>query len=156
MARWEAFAASAPELAKAGRELFYQYGVGLGFLATVRSDGSPRLHPFCPVVAEGGLFAFIVPSPKRADLRRDGRYAIHTFPPEAVDDEFLVAGTAQAVEEPSIREPIVAAYHIPVEPVWALFEFDIERALLARYRTRGDWPPTYTIWRADTGRTSTA
>ena len=94
MARWEGFASSAPELEEAGRGLLYQYGIGLGFLATVRPDGSPRLHPFCPVIAEGGLFGFIVPSPKRADLFRDGRYAIHAFPPEDVDDEFLLMGVA--------------------------------------------------------------
>ncbi len=83
---------SAPDLAESGRGLLYQYGIGLGSLATVRPDGGPRLHPFCPVIAEGGLFAFIVPSPKRADLLRDGRYAIHAFPPEDVDDEFLAMG----------------------------------------------------------------
>jgi len=31
----------------------------------------------------------------------------------------------------------------------ALFEFDIERALLSRYRARGDWPPTYSVWHDD-------
>jgi hypothetical protein len=156
VARWKEFDALAPELAQAGRELIYQFGVGLGFLATVRADGSPRLHPFCPVIAEGGLYAFIVPSPKRSDLTRDGRYAIHAFPPEAVDDEFLVMGVAQAADGDPVREAIVAAYHTPVEPNWALFEFDIERALLARYRSRGDWPPTYSIWRADADKTSDA
>ena len=146
VARWEAFASSAPDLAEAGRGLLYQYGIGLGFLATVRSDGGPRLHPFCPVIGEGGLFAFIVPSPKRTDLFRDGRYAIHSFPPEDVDDEFLVMGVAHPVEAAPVREALVAAYHMPVEGEWALFEFDIERALLSRYRARGDWPPTYSVW----------
>src|SRR4029079_4762050 len=92
MANWAAFAAAAPELAAEGRRLFYQYGVGLGFLATIRKDGGPRLHPIRPIVTDGGLLAFINPSPKCNDLRRDGRYALHAFTPEDVDDEFCVPG----------------------------------------------------------------
>ncbi|MGI8691159.1 MAG: hypothetical protein ACR2M3_21470 [Thermomicrobiales bacterium] len=82
MANWEAFEASVPAVAAEGKRLFYQYGVGLGFLATIRKDGGPRLHPICPIIAAGGLYAFIVPSPKCADLRRDGRYALHAYTPE--------------------------------------------------------------------------
>ena len=53
MSRWEQFAEREPRLSEAGRALFYQYGPGLGFLATVRADGGPRMHPICPVIAEG-------------------------------------------------------------------------------------------------------
>lgn len=64
--------------------MFYEHGLGLGFLATTRPDGGPRVHPICPVLA-GNLYAFIVPGPKLADLRRDPRYryALHSeiFPP---------------------------------------------------------------------------
>src|SRR3954452_22518956 len=94
MASWAVFEAAMPELAAEGKRLFYQYGVGLGLLATIRKDGGARLHPICPIVAEGGLFAFINPSPKCHDLRRDGRYALHAFTPEEVDDEFCVTGRA--------------------------------------------------------------
>ena len=30
-----------------------------------------------------------------------------------------------------------------------LFEFEIARCLYAKYRQRGDWPPTYTKWTED-------
>ena len=80
MASWAEFETGQPGLAAAGRTLFYQFGVGLAFLATVRRDGGPRVHPMCPIIDGGGLFAFIVPGPKQADLRRDGRYALHSFP----------------------------------------------------------------------------
>ena len=94
MATWSTFEAAAPELATAGQRLLYQFGPGLGFLATVRPDGGPRLHPICPVVAEGELWAFILRrSPKCRDLERDGRYALHSFPPVEKDDEFAVTGT---------------------------------------------------------------
>jgi hypothetical protein len=74
---WKDFAAAAPELAEAGRALLNQFGVGLAFLATVRRDGAPRLHPVCPVLSNERLFVLITPdSPKRGDLARDDRYAV--------------------------------------------------------------------------------
>ena len=56
----------------------------MAFLATVRRDGAPRLHPVCPVLSSDRLFVLITPtSPKRHDLLRDGRYALQTIPQEA-------------------------------------------------------------------------
>ncbi len=75
MVTWRDLTEQRPELAEAGRTLLYQYGVGLGFLATIRPDTGPRLHPICPILHEVRLLAFIIPSPKLNDLRRDGRYA---------------------------------------------------------------------------------
>ncbi|TMC00403.1 MAG: hypothetical protein E6J42_00845 [Chloroflexi bacterium] len=146
MATWGEFARVAPVLAAEGRRLFYQYGVGLGFLATVRADGGPRLHPMCPVIDEGGLYAFIVPSPKRDDLRRDGRYAMHAFTPEQVDDEFYVTGRARVVTDSVRRAALKAAYHAPVPDDHELFEFEIQQCMLAKYERRGQWPPAYTKW----------
>jgi hypothetical protein len=137
---------AAPELADEGKRLFYQFGVGLGFLATIREDGGPRLHPVCPVIAADGLHVFVVPSPKRADLQRDGRYALHSYPPEEVDNEFCVTGRATEVQDLTVRAEVADAYHDEVAEEWALFALDIERCLHAKYRHRGDWPPTYTKW----------
>jgi len=96
MVTWKEFAAAAPELAQAGRSLLNQFRVGLAFLATVRADGDPRLHPVCPVLSGDRLFVLITPtSPKRHDLLRDGRYALQTFPqPKPGSDEFSVTGRA--------------------------------------------------------------
>ncbi|MGZ6969601.1 MAG: hypothetical protein ACXVKN_17895, partial [Acidimicrobiia bacterium] len=97
--RWCDFAAEVPAIAEAGRQLIYQYGPGLAYLATLRADGAPRLHPVCPVVAHGGLYVFVGnQSPKLTDLRRDGRFALHAFPRADVDDEFGVSGVAVDAE----------------------------------------------------------
>ncbi len=49
----------------------------VAYLATVRKDGSPRVHPMTPIIGQGHLFVFMEPtSPKGHDLQRDGRYAI--------------------------------------------------------------------------------
>ncbi len=143
MATWAQFEAAALDIAAEGRRLVYQFGIGLGFLATIRPDGGPRLHPICPIIAEGGLYAFIVPSPKCGDLRRDGRYALHSFPPADVDDEFYVTGRVSEVEDRNIRESMAAAYHAPVHEPDTLFALDLQRCLLATYKHRGAWPPTY-------------
>jgi hypothetical protein len=64
-ARWCANASVAefqrvrPDLAEAGRRLLYQFGVGLAFLATLRADGGPRLHPMCPLVTDDALLGFL-------------------------------------------------------------------------------------------------
>ena len=153
MATWREFETSAPGMAEAGRKLLYQYGPGLAYLGTVRKDGGPRVHPFCPVVAEGGLFGLIGPSPKRRDLLRDGRYAIHAFPQKDGDDEFYVTGIARPADDAGLQERVHAAYLASGSTSSGdetFFEFLIERALLAIYpkTERPNWPPTYTKWRA--------
>src|SRR3982750_3540236 len=99
MASWCEFAAAEPQLASAIRDLVHQYGPGLGYLATVRADGGPRVHPVSPVITNEGLYCFVLDSPKRLDLERDGRYALHSFPPEDSNDEAYVSGVATRVVE---------------------------------------------------------
>jgi len=154
MARWEEFERSAPEIAEGGRKLIYQYGIGLGFLATVRKDGGPRIHPFCPIIAVGGLYGLLVPSPKRIDLIRDPRAAIHALSPEDVDDEFYLQVRARPEPDLAVREAVAEVYRSfggDTDDTEMLFEFDIERALLATYKQRGDWPPLYRKWAAPGG-----
>jgi hypothetical protein len=133
-----------------GKELLYQYGPPLGYLATVRSDGGPRVHPFCPIVAEGGLWAYILRlSPKGADLRRDPRFALHALSPKDVDDEFFVRGQAEPVEPTASMSAAIIAAAVPAT-VGAeeeqLFQLHIDRVLLATYTHRGQWPPSYERW----------
>jgi Pyridoxamine 5'-phosphate oxidase len=150
MKRWGELAAEAPELAEAGRALFYQYKIGLAYLATLRRDGAPRLHPVCVTLADGGLYLFIGnASPKVHDLRRDGRCALHSFPVPDVDDEFMVGGRAERIDDPAVRRAAYRAYTATGATTQndTLFEVRIERALHARYGPRPSWPPAYTRWR---------
>ena len=78
MVGWGEFESLRPDLAQAGRELLCQFGVGLAFLATVRPDGAPRLHPICVVPTDHALYGLIIPSLKLRDLERDGRYSMHS------------------------------------------------------------------------------
>ena len=143
-------------MAVQGRSLLYQHGVGLAFLATNRPDGRPRLHPICPLSADDGLFAFIIPSPKQRDLERTGAYALHSFPCPTNEDAFYVTGRAKLVSETERREVLARQFATEREAIGvaapshdhALFEFDIDSCLLTRTTGHGDPAPDHWIWHA--------
>ena len=152
MATWAEFETSQPALAETGRALLYQFGVGLGFLATVRRDGGPRVHPMCPVIHEGAMYAFIVPGPKQADLHRDGRYALHSFPCPDNEDAFYCTGRVTAVDDRETRDALARLFvaersGIPEPgPADQLFSFGLERCLVTRTTGHGDTQPQHTTW----------
>jgi hypothetical protein len=158
MATWSEFRSERPDLADAGRALLYQFGVGLAFLGTVRPDGGPRLHPICPLLTDDRLFAFLVPSPKRADLFRDPRYVMHSFPSPENEDAIYVAGAARHHDDDALRSPLVDQFlaersSLGIDPDTlgdqALFEFEVDTCLVTRTRGHGDPDPRHTIWHAD-------
>jgi hypothetical protein len=156
MLTWSDFRQRRPDLVEAGRGLLYQVGVGLAFLATVRHDGGPRLHPFCPLLTDDALVAFIIPSPKQRDLQRDGRYALHSFPTDANEDAFYLAGRARLVHDGAVRERFAAlfveersAIGVPVPAAQdLLFAFDVDACLLTRTEGFGDHHPRHEVWRS--------
>jgi len=107
MALWAELAAGAPEIAAAGTRLLQRFEVA--YLATVSERGWPRIHPFCPAVAGGRLWAFIMEgSPKRRDLDANGRFAIHMMPGDE-DEEFYTAGLARRQRDGALRELALGA-----------------------------------------------
>lgn len=159
MASWGEFRRARPEVAAKGQQFLYEFGVGLGFLATVRRDGGPRVHPISPILtAADSLCGLIVPSPKLDDLRRDPRYALHseTFPPPRHDDGFYITGTASEVSDRETWEIVTAqllaernlSQRWPGFEELVLFEFDIERCLLTLTAPSDGFPGGHTVWRA--------
>jgi Pyridoxamine 5'-phosphate oxidase len=144
MATWADLEAVEPEMAARAFPKPPDAFFTLAYLATVRADGAPRVHPFCPIFADGRVFAAIPrSSPKGNDLRRDGRYVIHALPgPE--DAEFSLRGTAVEVDDPDVLAVVYAAVDASgvggmIESVRhdAVFEFDIERADAAHWENVG-------------------
>ncbi len=156
MATWRNLVDDRPDLADAGRGLLYQFGVGLGFLATIRRDTGPRVHPICPILHDDRLLAFIVPSPKLEDLRRDGRYSLHCFPPADNEDAFYVTGRARVLDDPGLRATVARQFVeertvVEVPPPGddqALVELDLDTVLLTRTTGHGDPDPDHTVWKA--------
>jgi hypothetical protein len=106
-----------------------------------------------------GLFALVIPSPKREDLRRDGRFAMHSFPRDDDEDVFYVAGVARPEPDGATEEEVRRAFLAERPALTAadvaeqeVFRFDIERCLLTRTTGHGDPDPRHTVWR-DAGGT---
>ncbi|MEX2246904.1 MAG: pyridoxamine 5'-phosphate oxidase family protein [Dehalococcoidia bacterium] len=144
MATWGEFAQAEPEMAALGLRLLHKFE--LAYLATTRRDGSARLHPVCPVIAGGRVFVATDPaSPKRFDLLRDGRYALHMLPGEH-DAEFWIRGRARRTTDHETRAMVVDTAARTVLPgggtlvirdVEWLFEYDLQEAGTAVWENVG-------------------
>jgi hypothetical protein len=147
MATWAEFAAAAPDLAAWGESRFKRSRVA--FIATIAADGSPRCNPVQPVICEGRLLLFVEPtSPKVDDLRRDGRFAMHSLidNPTGMGGEFSIKGRAKALTDDTLRQQgIDASCYTPCDDC-TLFELSINAALARDYedgqisQTRWDEP----------------
>jgi hypothetical protein len=110
----------------------------------------------CPLLSAGGLFAFIIPSPKQRDLRRDGVYSMHSFPCPDNEDAFYLTGRANPVEDRGVRDTLARKFvdersSFPVQPPApedTLFEFEIDTCLLTRTTGHGDPAPNHVVWHA--------
>jgi uncharacterized pyridoxamine 5'-phosphate oxidase family protein len=130
---WRRLESQAPEIAEFGKARLHNQ---VAYLATLRRDGSPRVHPFTPIIGEGHFFVFMEPdSPKGNDLRRDARFAVHCSMSDTSGQsgEISVTGRANFVEDLQLRALAVeiAPYH-PAER-YVLFEFDVEGVVLTEY-----------------------
>ena len=145
MHRWADFAAEAPPLEAFGRRRLERR---IAYLATIRADGSPRVHPVSPFIGGGCLAVYMEPtSPKVADLRRDGRYALHcgVEDDEGGEGELYVTGRAEEITDARRRSEASgwaeAAGYKPVER-HVFFEFKLGQVLSTTYekgRKRERW-----------------
>ena len=149
MVSWAAFEAADPELAAEGRRVLHARGDGAAFLATVRATDVPRIHPVTVGIVAGRLHTFvIVRSSKLADLEQDGRYALHGHLDPAAPSEFSVRGHARLVTDDAIRTAVAATWPFTADDRYALFDLDIESAVLGTRASANDWPPRYRRWSA--------
>ena len=142
---WKELEAGAPELADFGRKRF---AGEVAYLATVKMDGAPRVHPVTPIIGGGQLFLFMEPtSPKGFDLRRDGRYALHCSVSDSGGglSEFLITGSARLVEDADIRLIAVRQANYGPTDWYILFELDIDTAFSTEYDEDGT--PTRNRWK---------
>jgi hypothetical protein len=100
------------------------------------------------VIADGGLFCFVIPSPKRRDLERDGRYALHSYPGDQTPDEAYLAGRARAVTDTERVGHLADLHRAALTIEWRLFELDIAVAMVTHRRAaleRAD----HRVWHAN-------
>jgi uncharacterized pyridoxamine 5'-phosphate oxidase family protein len=141
---WNKLESQAPEIAEFGKARLHNK---VAYLATIRKDGSPRIHPFTPIVGDGHFFVFMEPaSPKGHDLRRDKRFAVQCSVTDMSGEsgEFIITGEAKFIEDPDLRA--LAVKNAPYNPAerYILFEFDIESAVMTEYKER---QPVHKRWK---------
>ncbi len=130
---WADFESAAPELATFGR---LRFASRVAYFATIRADGSPRLHPVTPVIGGGHLYLYMEPtSPKGHDLRRDPRFALHC----AVEDwnggggEFLINGEAGLITDVQQRAEYDSYALYSPKAHYILFELFLQRVSSTTY-----------------------
>jgi hypothetical protein len=153
MKSWDVLKHENPELAMIGRRLLFQsqVHVGFAFLATLRKDGAPRLHPVSIILSKDHLYVIIpTTSPKCADLLRDGRFAMQAFPPPDNEsyEEFYLSGCAVAIEDISILQRLISDTQIKAGENEALFELLLDRVMYTRLINQGtkDEQPMHQKW----------
>ena len=150
MATWAEFEAAAPDLAAAGRRLWGE--IAIGYLATTGADGAPRVHPVVVVIADGQLaVAVITRSPKYRDLQRDGRFALHSPPISADDEQLLLRGRVRHSNDEARLSQFAAAAPYQLKGDEFVFDFDIREALWTTWDHPGqpDTQPIHRRWAAD-------
>ena len=144
-------------MAEAGRALWEEHV--LMYLATVRPDGSPRVHPVVPVLAEGSVFVAVASwSPKWRDLLAEPRCVVHCLPGHR-DDEFVMRCRGREVPGAVDRVRAAAAHTIHDDD--RLFELDIQQVdhgwwehvgRPGTYPVRRRWTPTRGVTKLRAGR----
>jgi hypothetical protein len=147
VATWATFEHADPDLAAFGRDRLDGH---VCFHATLRPDGSPRVHPVEPWIAEGLLLVrFRGRSPKVAEVARDPRYALHgpMDNPEGEGGEFLVSGTMEPVadDHPAAVE-VARATTTPL----AFYGLTVMEAVGTTYEG-AEREPVYRSWRHERG-----
>ena len=108
---WSDLAAAAPDLAAAVQARFE--ATGLGFLATLRADGSPRISGLEPFFWDGEVWLGMMPdSLKWKDVVRDPRVALHaaTVDKEVKEGDAKVAGRCVPVTDTERHAAFTAAF----------------------------------------------
>ena len=128
MASWGDFEAQAPDLAAFGAD---RLTAAAAYLATLRRNSTPRVHPVAPIIGGRRLFVFMEPtSPKAHDLREREWYALHNGVPDTfgTGGEFFVSGQASLLDDSQLRTIASdAAMYVP-EDRYVLFELLIKEA----------------------------
>ena len=131
--KWRQFELASPELAAIGRD---RLGDAPAYLATIRADGRPRLHPVTPILTDDKLWLFMEPtSPKGRDLVDRHHYTLHCRVDDAAGGkgEFVVSGRGAPVFDAAERERAAGAAQYRPREHYVLFELEVDEAMATRY-----------------------
>jgi hypothetical protein len=132
MSSWSEVVLAAPEIGAVVQERFEAHGLGL--IATLRRDGSPRISGIEPLFALDELWLGMMPgSLKALDLLRDGRFALHsaTVDKQVTNGDARIAGSAVSVSDDATMQAFRAAFaaatgYPPPDGPFQLFRADVK------------------------------
>jgi hypothetical protein len=138
MSSWSQVVVVSPELAQMVQERFEAHGLGL--IATLRRDGSPRISGIEPLFAMNELWLGMMPDSRKAlDLLRDGRFALHsaTIDKQVSYGDARIAGVALAVADEHEFERFREAFaantgYPPPDGPFQLFRADVREMSLIK------------------------
>ena len=140
MATWSEVRSEAVELAARVQHRFERYG--LGVLATLRRDGSPRVTGIEPLLADELWLGMMPDSRKGADLRRDGRLALHaaSVDKQVTEGDAKVAGRGVEVVDEATKVGFLQAFaeRTGVTPPTPFTLFRVEVAEVSFLYPEGD------------------
>ena len=133
MVTWQDLETENAELAAFGRERLDRR---VSFLATIRGDGGPRVHPVTPWIFDGHLYVRMFDtSPKVADLTRDPRYAMHSMMDndDGIGGEVALRGRARPEPDQATVDAAFSAVSDFTDRPLVLFEFLIDEVGTTTY-----------------------
>ncbi|MEX0941263.1 MAG: pyridoxamine 5'-phosphate oxidase family protein [Pseudomonadales bacterium] len=131
---WCRLEKDAPDIAMFGKS---RIDGKVSYLATLKENGWPRVHPVTPVVGEGACFIFAEPeSSKVRDLRANGKYSLHCGMTDSSGSsgEFKITGVANVVADASVRAAVESVCNFRPSAKYVLFELKLGEATATTYR----------------------
>jgi hypothetical protein len=156
MVAWQEFAGEAPRIA----EVFVRRHTATGnlcLLATLRSDGYPRISPIEPRIFEGWLLIVGMPNTtKFRDLGRDPRFCLHTatVDPSVGDGDAKLWGDAKNLQDRDLHERFAnnlfeeAGFDLRGQELDPFYVADLTGASSVEFE---DGQLTITIWKPGEG-----
>jgi hypothetical protein len=154
MARWNEIEGAAPEIAALARGRIE--ATGLGLVATLRADGSPRISGVEPSFFDGELLLGMMDgSLKARDLQRDPRFSLHnaTADKEVKEGDTKISGRVIELADPDEKREFLRRFeeangYGPPEGPYHLFRLDVTEVVTIK--PSGDHLDI-DIWREDAG-----
>jgi len=131
---WRDFEIAEPAMAAFGRD---RLDGKVAYLATVRRDGTPRVHPVTVILGSNACYLFIDPaSRKLRDLSQDARYSLHCAMSDSSGSsgEFQMCGRVMPIEEEARRADAQSASTFKPPDRFLLFELLLEEVVSTVYR----------------------
>lgn len=138
MTNWNTVTNDVPELAELVQRRFDTHG--LGYLATLREDGAPRVSGIEQIFSDGEVWMGMMwHSRKALDLQRDGRCALHSANTDrnVAEGDARISGQAIEVTSDSALDRAREAFtehtgNAPPEGPMHLFRIDITELVFVR------------------------